>query len=110
MYSAGSIKKIKKPGTVANPRYFGDRDWEDHDWRPNQAKNVHKTSSHLIKAGCGGVHLSSELYGKGKEEDSNPGQPRLKCETLIKNYLRQKGLGGVAQVMEYLPSKCKALR
>jgi hypothetical protein len=33
--------------------------------------------------GCGGTHLSSQLCGKCKYEDNGPGQPGLKCETLL---------------------------
>jgi hypothetical protein len=32
-----------------------------------------------------------------------------KARQYLKNSLKQKGTGGMAQVVEYLPSKCKAL-
>jgi hypothetical protein len=37
------------------------------------------------------------------------GQPRqIVGETVSQKYSKQKGTGGVAQVLEYLPSKCEA--
>jgi hypothetical protein len=51
-----------KPGVVAhacNPSYSGGGDWEDQGSRVAWANS--KTSSHPIKAGCGGSHLSSQL-------------------------------------------------
>jgi hypothetical protein len=38
-----------------------------------------------------------------------PGQPRQKCKILLENNSEEKSAEGVAQVLECLPSKCKAL-
>jgi hypothetical protein len=59
-------------------------------------------------AGYGGVHLQSRLHGRCRWEDHSPRAAQAKSVRLyLKNNLSKKGLG--AQVVQYLPSKCKTL-
>jgi hypothetical protein len=52
---------------VFRPSYLGDRGWEENNCRPAQA---FKTPSQPIKkTGCGGTHISSQLFRKYKQED-----------------------------------------
>jgi hypothetical protein len=54
------------------------------------------------------AHTCNSSYSRGKDEvQSQPGQ--IVGETLSQKYLTQKRAGGVAQVVEYPPSKCEAL-
>jgi hypothetical protein len=63
-------------------------------------QKVQETSCQPIKAECASTCLLSQLHRK----------PRHKHETLLKKQLRQKKKdGGVAQVLECLPNKHKAL-
>jgi hypothetical protein len=52
-----------------NHKKSGGRGLEDHGLMPTQANSSQETSSLLIKAGCGGLHLSLQLPGKHKLED-----------------------------------------
>jgi hypothetical protein len=51
---------------------------------------VHETLSQPIKAGCGGVCLSSQLHGKHKQKDLGSGQPEYKCKTLSQKITEAK--------------------
>jgi hypothetical protein len=61
---------------------LGSREWrikiKGQPWQ-----KVQETTSQPIKAGQGGMHLSSHLLKKHKEVDHNPGHPRYKHEILL---------------------------
>jgi hypothetical protein len=52
------------------------------------------------------TYTPSNLGGAGRRTGV-PGQPRQKCEILSKTYLQPARAGRVAQVVEYLLSKCE---
>jgi hypothetical protein len=56
------------------------------------------------------THTCNTSYLGGRDqEDRGSRQNQAKSETLFKNNLKAKRAGGVAQVIEHLPSKLKAL-
>jgi hypothetical protein len=73
-------------------------------------KKVHMTPYRLIKPGCGDTHLSSQLFGKHKQEDHSPDWPEQKVRPNFKNNeSKKKKAECMTQVVEYLPSKCEVL-
>jgi hypothetical protein len=94
---------LSQPAVVdhaCNPSYLGGGDQEDCDLRPAR-KRVSKMPSQPIKAG----HACHSSYMRSLNRSitvQGPSQPGHKCETLLKKYLMQKGLG-VAQVVEFKP-------
>jgi hypothetical protein len=63
-------------------------------------------SSQSIKAGCGGMCLSSQLRGKHEQGDHHPHWSKHICKTLFEKCLKQKA-GGIAQVIQCLPVRLK---
>jgi hypothetical protein len=53
--------------------------------------SIQETSSQPIKAGCGGMCLSTRLHRK--QEDGGPGQPRQKARHYLKNNKSKKACG-----------------
>jgi hypothetical protein len=52
--------------------YLGGRDGEDNGLRPVREKSLRAPFS-INKNWCGDIYLSSQLQGKRKEEDQDPG-------------------------------------
>jgi hypothetical protein len=68
-----------------------------------------KTLSQPIKAWYGSGHLSSQMCERHKSEDHGKAWPGQKFGDPIQKITKAKRVMGVAQVVECLPSKCKAL-
>jgi hypothetical protein len=94
---------------TCNPSYSEGRDWEAHGLKPAQAKSWRDPFS-TNKVGYGSICLSSQLYGKYKQ-NHRPGHPRQKKSKILFKRITKKQKGqGVAQMLKHLPSKHKALR
>jgi hypothetical protein len=57
--------------------------------------------------GYGGTHLSSQPPREAQIEDGSPYDPSIKQDSNSK-IISAERTGGVAQVVEWPPSKCKA--
>jgi hypothetical protein len=65
-----------------------------------------KTSTQPI-AGC--TVVCTYHPNKLKKQDGSPGQPRQKARPYLQNNQSKKRAGGIAQIIEHLPTKCKDL-
>jgi hypothetical protein len=99
------MKCIRRPGTVAqtcNLSYLGCGDWKDHGSRPAWTKKICKTpfqpmigySSTCLSSWA--THQEAQIGGLWNR--------MLKCGSNAK-ITSIKSAGGMAQVVEYLPTK-----
>jgi hypothetical protein len=72
--------------------YSGGGDWEDRSLR-QVCQKVPKVPSQPIKTECSGKCLPSQLFGKYKQEDSNPGQSEHKARPYLQNTQNKKDWG-----------------
>jgi hypothetical protein len=77
-----------------NPRYSGGRNWEELA-RDQPGQKVRETLSQPM-AWCGGVHLSSQLYGEAQIGGSHPGIKQDPSEKYLKLKEWQSGSNGRA--------------
>jgi hypothetical protein len=71
-------------------------------------QKVNEIPSQQKKAEYGGMNLLSQPPGRYKKEDRSSAQPGQKCKTLPQK-TKAKRSRGMVQMVEHLPSKCKAL-
>jgi hypothetical protein len=95
---------------VCNPSYLEDKDWEDHNSSPAQAKSSQDPIWPM--AVCRGTCLSSQLCREAQIAQiggrwSRPAQGTK--QDPISRIPNTKMAGGVAQMAEHQPSKCEAL-
>jgi hypothetical protein len=75
---------------------------------PRSVGSVHEMPSQLI-AGHSGAHLSSQLWPEAYNRRIVVQAHLSKKQDLISKITRAKRSGGMAQVVEHLPSKCETL-
>jgi hypothetical protein len=92
-----------------NPRYSGGRDGEDLSLRPVLEETLARP--HLQQAGQGGLHLGSQLCSYVCRQADSKVEAKTGAHTwnICKSKKGLNGSEGMIQVVECLPSNCKAL-